>query len=125
LVRLRKEEPLLRLREFAEAQTEDRPEIYWFNEHGAEMTWTEWKDPQRRLVAQTICEKARSHGLVILTNAGDTDVDFTLPSTIQPDTVTVTRVFSSAIEHDERDPVGMSPAGSLQVLRVESTAAEL
>lgn len=119
IIRLRRDEPLLRLQEFAEADSDDRPQVCWFNEHGAEMAWTEWQDPRRRVIAMTIRERNQEHGILAYINSGAADVEFALPSSIDEGKERVTRLLSSRLCPDESDPVGMTPAGSLQLLRVE------
>jgi glycogen operon protein len=119
LIQLRREEPLLRLREYATADEDDRPQVCWFNEHGAEMAWTEWQEPDRRHVAMTIREAGFDHGILALINAGDVDVQFSMPSTIDQGNETVVRLLTSALGTNENDPVGRTPAGSLQLLRIE------
>jgi len=122
LIRLRRQEPLLRLRAFPESDPVDGPQVCWFNEHGAEMAWTEWQDPARHLVAMTIRQRDLHHGLLVLINAGDVDAEFAWPSNIDGASVVPTRLFTSAVEHHQSDPVGMTPAGSLQVIRISGTS---
>lgn len=125
LIRLRRDEPLLRLRAFPESEPVDGPQVCWFNEHGAEMAWTEWQDPNRRLVAMTIRQHGLDHGILVLVNAGDVDVEFAWPSTVAPSSEIVTRRFSSALEHNADDPAGVTPAGSLQLLRMERESVDV
>ena len=58
------------------------------------------------------------HGLLILINSGRIDAEFAWPSNVTWTDGAPTRLFSSALEHDESDPDGRTPAGSLQVLRI-------
>ena len=124
LIRLRSDEPLLRLRAFPESDPVDGPQVCWFNEHGAEMAWTEWQDPERRLVAMTIRQRDLDHGLLVLINSGDVDAEFAWPSNVEIADGEPRRLFSSALEHDESDPIRVTPAGSLQVLRIDRTSNE-
>ena len=124
LIRLRRDEPLLRLGEFAEAEAVDRPRVRWFNEHGAEMACNQWQEPDRRLVAMTIEVHGNDHGVLVCVNAGDADAMFALPSSIEDRAGSVSRIVSSAVRQDVSDPFGLTPAGSLQLLRFASTASD-
>jgi glycogen operon protein len=93
LVHLRAASPALRQAEFFEGRTtpSGSPDLIWLRPEGCEMTDKDWFDDRRRALGMWIDgsnSQSRTregvlvsdHSWLLLLNAGNTDVDFTLPS---------------------------------------------
>ena len=85
LVRLRNRHAVLRSRRFLDGNLDIAPdlkEITWFDEHGQLMNEESWREPEARtLVLRRAAKHARDVEVVLLLlNAGDSDVQFTLPA---------------------------------------------
>jgi glycogen operon protein len=84
LIRVRAKHSVLRSRRWLDGNLEIAPnlkEITWFDEHGQLMTEESWREPEARTL---VLRRAARHGrdievTLLLLNAGDADVQFTLP----------------------------------------------
>jgi glycogen operon protein len=91
LIALRKSQPVLRRRTFPAGRPAGAADVLWLGPDGEEMTESDWNDGERRILGvlldgQEILEQdARGERIVgdtllILLNAGDEDVLWTLPA---------------------------------------------
>lgn len=118
-IRIRQEFPILRLRQYLRGQPTEPGEIKdltWFRPDGREMADGDWSDPSFRAMAvrisgNTLQELAddgtplTSPTMLMVFNAAEVDVTFTLPEVSRDDSVTTWRVFV-----DTDDPKGHADA---------------
>ena len=89
LIRLRRELPVLRLNEWFNGaeDAQGRRDIGWYSVWGLPMTQEEWDNPQVRCVAALLDGKFAGRGgtspsVLLLLNASDESVNFTLPAAV-------------------------------------------
>jgi isoamylase len=120
LIRLRAKHAMLRSRRWLDGNLEIAPglkEITWFDEHGQLMSEESWREPEARTL---VLRRAAHHGrdvevTLLLLNAGDADLQFTLP----PPQQTWTQLLDSADPASAEQPVQGDQLG------VASKAAKL
>jgi glycogen operon protein len=82
LIRLRREQPLLRQSRFLHGQHYSQftglPDITWLTPKGGSMGGNAWHEPERRALALRLAAQNSADTLLILFNANDHDVTFTL-----------------------------------------------
>ncbi len=82
LIRLRREQPLLRQSRFLHGQHYSQvtglPDITWLSPKGKSMHGNAWHKPKRRALALRLAAQTSADTLLILFNANDHDVTFTL-----------------------------------------------
>ena len=118
LVRLRKEEPLLRTDAWPGAGFGHPDAIHWFTADGCFMQDHQWHERNRRAIGFVVQSQEHDHEIVVLINGGENDVLFRLPSWLTDSGRAVARLISSSTRISSNDPAELAPAGSLTVLRV-------
>ena len=116
-VRLRNQEPALRLERFPDADLAEDDPWYWFTPDGAHMSDEQWHNPEERCFG-ILLESAQGGHLIILVNAGGDDIEFQLPEPVAPESGHHALLISTARGHDGDL---MAPASSLSVFRVQTT----
>jgi len=123
LTSIRRENPVFRRTSFLSgiAHPESRlKDVTWLREDGAEMSEQDWRDPGRRalgvLLDRTAVDTTRRDpedrdaggSFLLLFNAGDASVDFTLPAAVEAESWIVVLDTSSAEPPDQTTdrPVG-------------------
>jgi isoamylase len=84
LLSFRRAQPLLQADRFRHARSdEDGQSLRWLAAEGGELKGEAWHDPERLCIGCQLVQEARNncgaHSLLILLNAGEDDVTFTLP----------------------------------------------
>ena len=84
LLSFRRTQPLLQADRFRHAESDDDGQsLRWLAAEGGELAGDAWHDPERLCIGCLLVQEARTdsgaHSLLILLNAGEEDVPFTLP----------------------------------------------
>jgi len=123
LVQLRRRHPELRRETFLKGTSSraGAKDVTWLNARGAEMSHTEWMDPDVRTLGVWLGRGNQAAGrLLILLNASHVDQQFALPPPA-PDSVWIVR-FDTAFEKPEEIRVAEShyPLGARSVVLLEA-----
>jgi isoamylase len=116
-LRLRREQPALRIERFPDDSIDEADPWLWFSESGAVLRDFDWNNAKRR--AFGVCMDAAGednvYWLLLLFNAGGKDINFAIPSWIAATDLSA-ELLCSTVE-TERNPL-IAPASSLSVVKL-------